>query len=110
MVATANLVGSITVTNGGSGYTREPRVYIVPAAGTNGMGAGAVALIAGALPMTGKNITEGFDPDYGRMDIRMGSTPNPLTPAVGSGMVLGLCRYIDPPTEFVIPAQAGIHT
>jgi len=100
-VATTNTVGSITVTAGGSGYTHQPQVYIVPAAGSNGMGASAVALIAGAIPMTGKNITEGFDPDYGRMDIRMGSTPNPLTPSVGAGMVVGLARYIDPPTEYV---------
>jgi FtsP/CotA-like multicopper oxidase with cupredoxin domain len=100
-VAVANTVGSITLTAGGSGYTYQPQVYIVPAAGSNGMGASAVALINGAIPMTGKSITEGFDPDYGRMDIRMGSTPNPLTPSVGSGMVLGLARYIDPPTEFV---------
>jgi hypothetical protein len=100
-VAVANTVGSIVVTNGGSGYTHQPQVYIVPAAGSNGMGASAVALITGAIPMTGKNITEGFDPDYGRMDIRMGSTPNPLTPSVGAGFVMGLARYIDPPTEYV---------
>ncbi len=100
-VAVANTVGSITVTNSGSGYTHEPQVYIVPAAGSNGMGAAAVALIAGAMPMTGKSIVEGFDPDYGRMDIRMGSTPNPLTPSVGAGMVVGIARYIDPPTEYV---------
>jgi len=100
-VATLNTVGSITVAAGSSGYVRQPQVYIVPAAGSNGMGASAVAMITGAIPMTGKNITEGFDPDYGRMDIRMGSTPNPLTPSVGAGMVLGLARYIDPPTEYV---------
>jgi hypothetical protein len=51
--------------------------------------------------MTGKGITEGFDPDYGRMDIRLGSIPNPLTPTVGAGMVIGIARYIDPPTEIV---------
>ena len=51
--------------------------------------------------MTGKSMTEGFDPDYGRMDVRLGSTPNPLTPNVGSGMVVGVARYIDPPTEIL---------
>ena len=51
--------------------------------------------------MTGKNITEGFDPDYGRLDIRLGSTPNPLTPNVGNGQVIGVARYIDPPTEIL---------
>jgi FtsP/CotA-like multicopper oxidase with cupredoxin domain len=35
------------------------------------------------------------------MNIRMGSTPNPLTPTVGAGMVMGLARYIDPPTEII---------
>ena len=51
--------------------------------------------------MTGKNITEGFDVEYGRLDIRLGSTPNPLTPNVGNGFVVGLARYIDPPTEIM---------
>ncbi|MFZ0035484.1 MAG: fibronectin type III domain-containing protein [Sedimentisphaerales bacterium] len=102
MVATANTVGSIQLTNGGSGYTHQPMVYLTNAnVGGAGMGAAAVALIQGAIPMTGKSITEGFDPDFGRMDIRMGSTPNPLTPSVGTGMVLGIARYIDPPTEIV---------
>ena len=106
-VAVANTVGSITVTNPGSGYTREPRVYITPN-NPNGTGASAVALLNGVvLPgigsgiMTYKNITEGFDPDYGRMDIRLGSTPNPLTPSVGAAMIMGLNRYIDPPSEIL---------
>ena len=109
-VAVANTVGSITVTNPGSGYTREPRVYITPNSNT-GLGAAAVALLNGVVTangsgiMTYKNITEGFDPDYGRMDIRMGSTPNPLTPSVGAGMVMGLARYIDPPTELLTDGQ-----
>jgi hypothetical protein len=51
--------------------------------------------------MTGKNITEGFDPEFGRLDIRLGSTPNPLTPNVGNGQVIGIARYIDPPTEML---------
>ncbi len=101
LVATANTVGSIKLTSGGSGYTHQPMVYLVDQPGIAGVGASAVALITGAVPMTSKNITEGFDPDYGRMDIRMGSTPNPLTPSVGAGLVLGLARYIDPPTEIL---------
>jgi len=40
LVATANTVGSITVTNGGSGYVRQPQVYITNGnVGGNGMGA-----------------------------------------------------------------------
>lgn len=111
-VATANTVGSIQLTNvainGGGLYTQQPMIYLTPAPGSNGMGASAVALISGAVAMTGKGITEGMDPDFGRMDIRMGSTPNPLTPSVGSGMVLGIARYIDPPTEFVNDGEATL--
>jgi FtsP/CotA-like multicopper oxidase with cupredoxin domain len=98
MIPTLNMVGSITITNPGTGYTAQPMVYIVPN-NAGGVGASAIARIAGDIPMTGKNLTEGFDVDFGRMDIRLGSTPNPLTPTVGNGFVLGLARYIDPPTE-----------
>jgi FtsP/CotA-like multicopper oxidase with cupredoxin domain len=97
-VATAGTVGSITVTAPGSGYTRQPRIYLM---GGGGMNAAADALLTGAIVMTTKSITEGFDPEYGRLDIRLGSTPNPLTPNVGAGFVLGIARYIDPPTEIV---------
>ena len=69
------------------------------------MGATAVALLNGAGIFTYKNITEGFDPDYGRLDIRLGSTPNPLTPTVGAGMVMGIARYVDPPTEILTDGQ-----
>ncbi|MFB3894052.1 MAG: multicopper oxidase domain-containing protein [Phycisphaerae bacterium] len=105
MLATAGVVGSITVTNGGSGYTSQPRVYIT---GGGGMGAMADALTSGALPMTPKTITEGFDPEFGRMWIQLGSTPNPLTPTVGAGMVVGINKYIDPPTEIVNPDEVTL--
>ena len=95
---TLNTVGSIVVTNGGSGYVSQPMVYVV---GGGGMGAAADALIQGAVPMTGKAITEGMDPEFGRMNIQMGSIPNPLTPTVGAGPVIGIARYIDPPTELL---------
>jgi FtsP/CotA-like multicopper oxidase with cupredoxin domain len=95
---TLNSVGSVTVTNPGSGYISEPHVYLT---GGGGMGASAVALLSGALVMTGKSITEGFDAEYGRMDVKLGSTPNPLTPNVGAGFSVGISRYIDPPTEYL---------
>jgi FtsP/CotA-like multicopper oxidase with cupredoxin domain len=98
-IAVANTVGSITVSAAGSGYTSQPYVFL--SGGLPGTGATAVALVNGALSFTGKNLTEGFDPDFGRMDVRLGSTPNPLTPSVGNGMVVGIARYIDPPTEFL---------
>jgi len=97
-VAVTGTVGSITVTNAGTGYTSQPYTYLT---GGGGTGAMAVAMLNGALTFTGKSLTEGFDPDYGRMDIRLGSTPNPLTPAVGNGQVVGIARYIDPPTEIL---------
>jgi FtsP/CotA-like multicopper oxidase with cupredoxin domain len=97
-VAVANTVGSIKITSPGTGYTSQPYVYLT---GGGGQGATATALLNGTLVFTGKNLTEGFDPDYGRMDIRLGSTPNPLTPNVGNGQVIGIARYIDPPTEFL---------
>ncbi|MFI5294021.1 MAG: multicopper oxidase domain-containing protein [Thermodesulfovibrionales bacterium] len=107
-VAVANTVGSITVTNPGGGYTREPRVYITDPA-NHGQAAAAVALLNGAIAvMTTKSITEGNDPEYGRLDIRLGSTPNPLTPTVGAGFVMGLARYIDPPTEIVNDNEATV--
>jgi FtsP/CotA-like multicopper oxidase with cupredoxin domain len=100
MVGTLNTVGSIVLTNGGTGFIRQPQILLIPPA-TGGLGAVATAMLAGDLPMTGKNLTEGFDVEYGRMDIRLGSTPNPLTPSVGAGFVIGLARYIDPPTEIM---------
>ena len=115
----ANVVGSITVTNGGSGYIGEPRVYLLPN-NAGAFGATAVALlllaglggttssVTGSTPsaltfgvMTGKSIMEGFDPDYGRLNILMGSTPNPLTPNVGLAQVAGAAFYVDPPSEFL---------
>jgi FtsP/CotA-like multicopper oxidase with cupredoxin domain len=98
MPATAGLVGSIRINNGGSGYTSQP--YIIFSGG-GGTGAQADALLTGAAILTGKNITEGFDPEYGRLNVILGSTPNPLAPAVGNGPVIGLARYIDPPTEIL---------
>jgi hypothetical protein len=97
---TLNTVGSITLTNPGVGYVLQPQVYLLPTT-PGGTGASADALLVGDLAMTGKNLSEGFDVDYGRMDIRLGSTPNPLTPNVGNGFVIGIARYIDPPTEIM---------
>ncbi len=102
-LATAGLVGSITITNPGAGCTAEPVVILTSTSGGTGgaTGATAVALLKGSLVMTGKNLIEGFDTDYGRVNTNLGSTPNPLTPTVGAGPVVGLARYIDPPTEIL---------
>jgi hypothetical protein len=53
------------------------------------------------MVMNGKNLVEGFDMEYGRMNAMLGSTPSPLAPTVGAGPVVGMARYIDPPTEIL---------
>jgi len=95
---TLGSVGTITLTSPGSGYTSAPRVYLT---GGGGTGATAAALVNGALVMNGKNLVEGMDMEFGRMNAVLGSTPNPLAPTVGAGPVIGAAFYIDPPTEIL---------
>jgi FtsP/CotA-like multicopper oxidase with cupredoxin domain len=97
---TLGSVGAITLTpgGGGSGYYSAPRVYLT---GGGGTGATAAAVLAGDMVMNGKNLVEGFDMEFGRMNAVLGSTPNPLAPTVGAGPVIGMARYIDPPTEIL---------
>ena len=99
-IATITLgsVGAITVTNPGSSYLTAPRVYLT---GGRGTGAMAAAMLTGDMVMNGKNLVEGFDMEFGRMNAVLGSTPNPLAPTVGAGPVIGMARYIDPPTEIL---------
>ena len=104
--ATAGLVGSVTVTNPGAGCINQPLVFFQNAPGNNGTGATAAALLKGALAPTDKALTEGFDPDYSRIFIQLGSLPNPLTPTVGAGPVIGISKYIDPPTEILNNGEA----
>ncbi len=82
----------------GSGYITAPRVYLT---GGGGTGAMAAAMLNGAMVMNGKNLVEGFDMEFGRMNAVLGSTPNPLAPTVGAGPVIGAAFYIDPPTEIL---------
>ena len=42
-----------------------------------------------------------MDMEFGRMNAVLGSIPNPLTPTVGAGPVIGMNFYIDPPTEIL---------
>jgi FtsP/CotA-like multicopper oxidase with cupredoxin domain len=100
--ATANVtlgsVGAINLTNPGSGYISAPRIYLT---GGGGTGAMAAAMLNGALVMNGKNLVEGFDMEFGRMNAVLGSTPNPLAPTVGAGPIIGANFYVDPPTEIL---------
>ena len=97
---TLGTVGSIVLTNPGSGYTSAPRVYLT---GGGGTGAAAAALLTGSMIMTGKNLVEGMDMEFGRMNAQLGSTPSPLAPNVGAGPVVGAAFYVDPPTEILDP-------
>ncbi len=102
--ATANVtlgaVGSVTVTAPGSGYTKAPFVYLNPVAGDPGKGAAADAMLIGDTVIGMKNITEGFEPWYGRMNIQLGTTPVPLDPFTPAPQVPGIAMYIDPPSDF----------
>ena len=104
--ATANItlgsVGTIVVTKGGSNYVKAPYAYLT---GGGGSGAQANALLTGATVLDGKNIVEGMDMEFGRMNAVLGSTPNPLTPLVGLGPVIGAAFYVDPPTEILTPEK-----
>jgi hypothetical protein len=86
----------------GSGYISPPRVYLT---GGGGTGATAVALLNGSIVLNGKNLVEGFDMEYGRMNAVLGSTPSILAPTVGAGPVMGAAFYVDPPTEVLTDGQ-----
>jgi hypothetical protein len=90
-------VSDILVTAGGSGYIRAPFVYLT---GGGGTGANADAMLVGDIPLDMKNVTEGFDPWYGRMNLVLGTTPVPLNPTAQAPQVPGLAYYIDPPSDF----------
>ncbi len=89
-------VAHIQVTNGGSGYKRAPFVYLT---GGGGTGATADALLFGDTVIGSKNITEGFDPWYGKLNVLLGTTPVPLDPFTPAPAVPGIAQYIDPPSD-----------
>ena len=105
--ATSNVftgsVGSITLGGNAASINclTAPLVTLVPGKGNPGTGATAVTTLANSLVLDGKNLIEGFDREYGRMDAMLGSTPNPLTPVMGAGPVVGVAYYVDPPTEIL---------
>jgi len=98
---TLGTVGAITVTAVGS-CMKAPLVTL---SGGGGTGATAAAMLNGDLVLNGKNLVEGFDMEFGRMNAVLGSTPNPLAPTVGAGPVIGAAFYIDPPTEILNGAE-----
>lgn len=103
--ATSNVItGSVgSITLGANASTIKcitaPLVTLVAGKNNPGTAATAVSTLANSLVLDGKNLIEGFDREYGRMDAMLGSTPNPLTPVMGAGPVVGVAYYVDPPTE-----------
>jgi hypothetical protein len=57
-------------------------------------------MLANSLPIGMKNITEGFDVMFGRMNVLLGTTPVPLDPTAPAPAVPGIAMYIDPPSDF----------
>jgi hypothetical protein len=55
-----------------------------------------------------KNITEGFEPWYGRMNVQLGTTPVPLDPFTPAPQVPGIAMYIDPPSDFFNDGQPQV--
>ena len=94
---TLGSVAAINVTNGGTGYTKAPFVFLT---GGGGTGATADAKLAGDTVIGMKNLTEGFEPWYGRINILLGTTPVPLDPTAPAPAVPGIAAYIDPPSDF----------
>ena len=96
---TPGSVGTITLGApgfGGTGYIREPLVYLV---GGGGTGALADAMLTGAKIMGAVAITEGFDVWYGRMNAVLGTLPVPLNMTAPIPAVPGAAAYIDPPSD-----------
>ena len=93
---TLGAVAHIEVTNHGSGYTKAPFVYL---SGGGGTGATADSLLVGDTVIGMKNLTEGFDPWYGRINVLLGTTPVPLDPFTPAPAVPGIAAYIDPPSD-----------
>ena len=90
---TPGAVGSLTLTNGGAGYTSAPAVTFSGGGGGSGAAAIATGLSAALLP---KTIQELFTLDYGRMNATLG-VELPFTNFLTQTTIP--YGYIDPPTE-----------
>ena len=93
---TCGAVAHIQVTSGGAGYTKAPFVYIT---GGGGTGATADARLTNDTVVGMKNITEGTDINFGRLNALLGTTPVPLDPLAPAPAVPGIAQYIDPPSD-----------
>ncbi len=110
-VGTATLgtsgVGTVTFTNAANGTNlyclSAPYVYIL---GGGGTGASAAVMLKGSTVLESIGITEGFDIQYGRMYVIMGTAPTPLLPTAPSAVALQIPGYHDPPTDYWYPGVA----
>jgi FtsP/CotA-like multicopper oxidase with cupredoxin domain len=102
---TCGAVARINLTTGGSGYTKAPFVYFL---GGGGTGATADARLTNDTVIDSKNITEGFDRDFGRLNIMLGTTPVPLNPTAVAPAVPGIAQYIDPPSDYWYDNQVQV--
>ena len=113
---TLGAVGSITLScnpgvtpcQSGSGYTKAPFVFLTPVPGDPGAGATGAAILNGGTVIGMKNITEGFEPWYGRMNVQLGTTPVPLDTTTPAPQVPGISMYIDPPSDYMNDGQTQV--
>jgi FtsP/CotA-like multicopper oxidase with cupredoxin domain len=105
---TLGAVGSVTISSAGTGYLKAPLVTFKSVAGDPGKGATADAMLAGDTVIGMKNITEGFEPTYGRMNVQLGTTPVPLDTTTPAPQVPGIAMYIDPPSDFFNDGQVQV--
>ena len=105
---TLGAVGTITVTGAGAGYLKAPLVTLTSAAGDPGKGATADSMLVGDTIIGMKNITEGFEPTYGRMNVQLGTTPVPLDTTTPAPQVPGIAMYIDPPSDYFNDGQVQV--
>ena len=94
-------MASVTLTNGGTGYTAAP---VITFTGGGGSGASAVAT-APVTPILPKTIQELFTTDYGRMNATLG-VEVPFTNATTQTTIP--YGYVDPPTEIFKDGETQI--
>jgi FtsP/CotA-like multicopper oxidase with cupredoxin domain len=105
---TLGAVGSVTITSAGSGYLKAPLITFTSVAGDPGKGATADSMLVGDTVIGMKNITEGFEPTYGRMNVQLGTTPVPLDTTSPAPQVPGIAMYIDPPSDYFNDGQVQV--
>lgn len=97
-----NSVGQITLSTPGAGCTSAPQVFLM---GGGGTGATASAILNGDTILDSIGITEGFDMEYGRMNVIMSTAPNLLNPNAVAPVAGAVPGYHDPPSDYWYPGQ-----